>query len=287
VSIQRVHHINCGTMCPFGRRLLGQRGGWLERGRLVCHVLVLETARDGLILVDTGFSTEDVRDPTRLHRTFRALASPALDENETAIRQIEALGFTRDDVRHIVITHLDVDHAGGLVDFPGAQVHVHTREHRAAMERATLKEKQRYIPKQWAHDVKWRLHAERGDTWRDIPAIARLPDVDADVGMVPLVGHTRGHCAVIAKGPDDRWLVHAGDAYYHRDTLDGGDAPPGLRLFETAMQYDGAARLASIAVLRRLAEDDDVDIFSAHDEAELAVRRAAPARPEPYRDHVS
>ncbi|MFD0510570.1 MBL fold metallo-hydrolase [Streptomyces aureus] len=31
------------------------------------------------------------------------------------------LGYAVDDVRHIVLTHLDLDHAGGLPDFPRAR----------------------------------------------------------------------------------------------------------------------------------------------------------------------
>ena len=60
-----MHHLNCGTMCPWGRRLLNGDGGWLEPGRLVCHVLLIESS-DGLVLVDTGFGTEDVRNPAQL-----------------------------------------------------------------------------------------------------------------------------------------------------------------------------------------------------------------------------
>ncbi|MCT9113339.1 MBL fold metallo-hydrolase [Streptomyces mirabilis] len=38
------------------------------------------------------------------------------------------LGFDRTDVRHIVLTHFDADHIGGLSDFPHAQVHVTAAE---------------------------------------------------------------------------------------------------------------------------------------------------------------
>ena len=36
----------------------------------------------------------------------------------------DGAGFRREDVRHILVTHLDFDHAGGLPDFPDAVVHV-------------------------------------------------------------------------------------------------------------------------------------------------------------------
>lgn len=40
------------------------------------------------------------------------------------VRQTETMSTAPSDLRHIVPTLLDVDHAGGLGDFPDAQVHV-------------------------------------------------------------------------------------------------------------------------------------------------------------------
>ena len=61
----RVHHLNCGTLCPHGRRLLAGEGGLLEPAEVVCHCLLIETD-DGLVLLDTGFGVEDTRDLGRL-----------------------------------------------------------------------------------------------------------------------------------------------------------------------------------------------------------------------------
>ncbi len=55
-----IHHLNCGTLCPRGGRLLGADGGWLAEAPVVCHCLLVETS-DGLVLVDTGFGTGDAR----------------------------------------------------------------------------------------------------------------------------------------------------------------------------------------------------------------------------------
>jgi glyoxylase-like metal-dependent hydrolase (beta-lactamase superfamily II) len=83
------------------------------RGRLTSHCLLLEQGH-ALVVVDTGYGLGDVRDPTnRLSRFFLTLNAPELREGDTAIRQIERLGFQASDVRHIVLSHLDFDHAGG------------------------------------------------------------------------------------------------------------------------------------------------------------------------------
>jgi glyoxylase-like metal-dependent hydrolase (beta-lactamase superfamily II) len=273
MTIRAVHHLNCGTMCPLGAALLGQPG--LGRGRLVTHCLLLETARDGLVLIDTGFGAADLAG--RLPRAFRAIAAPRLLPGETAHAQITALGLSPADVRHIVVTHLDLDHAGGLSDFPTARVHLHALEHAAALARPTVRERERYVSAQWAHGPRWELHAEAGDTWRGLPAVTRLTGLDADVALVPMHGHTRGHAAIVVRA-GDRWLVHAGDAYFHRSAIDGRGRPPlGLRALERAMEVDAAARRASLGALRQLRDSyADVELFCAHDPAEHA-RLAASA----------
>jgi glyoxylase-like metal-dependent hydrolase (beta-lactamase superfamily II) len=272
MSIRGVHHLNCATMCPVAGFLLGGRG--LERGRMVAHCLLVETERDGLVLIDTGFGTRDVEGKTRLSRSFRKLVGPTLDHNETAISQVTALGFRPEDVRHIVVTHLDLDHAGGLGDFPRAKVHLHAREHAAAMARSHFKERERYLRSHWSHGPDWQVYTEDGDTWRGLPAVTRLRGLDADVGLLPMHGHTRGHSAVIVKARD-RWLVHAGDAYFHHTAVDGsGSVPLGFALFERATQMDAAARRASVAALRQLRHSyADVDVFSAHDPSEYEALR--------------
>jgi glyoxylase-like metal-dependent hydrolase (beta-lactamase superfamily II) len=274
MTIRAVHHLNCGTMCPIGGMLLGQRAG-LGRGKMIAHVLALETARDGVVLVDTGFGTRDLEGKTGIRRPFYALVGPAFDPAEPAVVQLAAHGISADDVRHLVVTHLDLDHAGGISDFPRAKVHVHAREHAAAMTRSTRLERERYLPAHWAHGPSWEVYAESGDTWRGLPAITKLRGLDADIGLVPMHGHTRGHSAVVAR-VGDRWLVHAGDAYFHRNAIAGhGSVPVGFALYERIAEMDGQARRASVAALRQLRESfSDVDLFSAHDPEEYAHMRA-------------
>ena len=63
------------------------------------------------------------------------------DPRLTAMRQIERLGFSPREVRHIVMTHLDFDHTGGIEDFPWAAVHVSARELDAASRATGFRER--------------------------------------------------------------------------------------------------------------------------------------------------
>lgn len=268
----KVHHLDCFSMCPFNRALTTREGrGWRERGRLVAHCLLVETAR-GLVLVDSGVGLDDLRDPAkRIGRAMLALGGPTLAESGTAIRQVERLGYDPKDVTDIVVTHLDFDHAGGLPDFPRAKVHVHGAELDAATARATLMESERYKPWHWAHGPAWERRLPTGDRWMGFEAVRAVTGRDPEVVLIPMHGHTRGHSAVAVRD-GERWLVHAGDAYFFRDEVHGETAwcPPGLAFFQRAVAVDDGLRRANQARLRELARDHkDVTVFSAHDPTEF------------------
>lgn len=257
---QRVHHLNCGTMTP------------LAAAPMVAHVLLVE--RDaGLLLVDSGFGTTDLRQPKRLGQPFRAVVRPVLDPAETATARITDLGLDPADVTDIVLTHLDLDHVGGIGDFPRARVHVHAVELEAALH-PTLKERARYVAGQWAHHPTWVPHRETGDTWHGLGSVTALGD---DVLMVPLHGHSRGHSGVAVRRPDGHWLLHAGDAYFHTgEKQTPPSCPRALRVFQTVLAQDDRQRRANAERLRELhaAHHDTVTVFSAHDAGELAALQA-------------
>ena len=248
-----IHHLNCGSMCPMGARLVHGKGGFFERARLVCHVLLAET-RDGLALVDTGLGLGDIADPMRLGRKWVRQTAPRLDRAETAFEQVRALGYSPDDVRHVLVTHLDLDHAGGLADFPKATVHVHALEHGAAVTGSVRAREGRYIGKQWGHGPNWKLHAGGGEDWFGFQGVRALDEREPDVLMIPLHGHTPGHCGIAVKGDDGRWRLHAGDAYFHHGQIRTPQAPTplGLRIFQKKADTDRALRMANQERLRVL-----------------------------------
>jgi glyoxylase-like metal-dependent hydrolase (beta-lactamase superfamily II) len=275
VTTPAVHHLNCGTMCPWGQRFVNGEGSATAPGRIVCHVLLIELA-DGLVLVDTGFGTEDIRGPRRLHRGFAAAMRPQLNDAETAISQVQALGFDAGDVRHIVLTHLDIDHAGGLPDFPGADVHVYAREH-AVMQSPPVRERVRYAvgSPHWRHGPRWVTHEVGGDAWLGFESVRVLPAGDPEVLMIPLPGHTLGHTGIAVRAGDG-WLLHCGDAFFNRHELDPvPSCPPALRAFQVLVQADGRARRSNQERLRELAaRHAELDMFCSHDPEQLERARA-------------
>jgi glyoxylase-like metal-dependent hydrolase (beta-lactamase superfamily II) len=291
----KVHHLNCISTCPLGGALMDGRSRSL-RARLSCHCLLVETSA-GLVLVDTGLGLRDCASPRpRLSRFFLALLAPELREEMTAARQIEALGYRRSDVRHIVLSHLDFDHAGGLDDFPDATVHMLGAERSAAEGQSTLLDRMRYRPQQWSTRANWRTYAGvDGDGWYGFANVRTLEGVPPEIVMIPLIGHTLGHAGIAVKRERD-WLLYAADAYFwHEEMSARPRCTPGLRFYQWMMQKEARSRRANQARLRELRtlHGDEVTLFCAHDPIEfervagrpldvpVEPTRPGMARPEP------
>lgn len=252
----RVHHLSCGSFAP------------PLTPEIVCHVLLCETA-DGLVLVDTGLGLGDYADPKGRLGPTRHLLRPSSDDSWTALRQVEALGHSASDVTHIVLTHLDFDHIGGLSDFPAATVHTTADEHAAAITSPDFLDKRRYRPAQWAHGPAWQLHDGPGDEWMNgLTGHEVMPGIT----LVPMRGHSRGHAAVAVDAGERGVMVHAGDAVF--DAASYADVSPSgqslakngmIRTFEKTVGRDRAAIRRNHATLRELNDTDGVTVFPAHD----------------------
>jgi glyoxylase-like metal-dependent hydrolase (beta-lactamase superfamily II) len=270
----RVHHLSCGSLCPHGARLIHGEGRLLERANIVCHCLAIE-AGEGLVLVDTGFGLEDAQSPRRLGPFFGLMNATARTET-TALKQLEELGFSTGDVRHIVTTHLDPDHTGGLPDFPAAEVHVFAPELEAALH-PRLDERLRYLDVHWKHEPKWVPHrSDGGDEWFGFESVRILPGVDAELALVPLIGHSRGHTGVAIR-TGEGWMLHCGDAYFnHAEIESPPSCPPMLRFFQNLTAADRGARRSNRDRLRELAghHGNELTLLCSHDPYELERERA-------------
>jgi glyoxylase-like metal-dependent hydrolase (beta-lactamase superfamily II) len=246
-----VHHLNCGILhAP-------------PNPPAACHCLLLE--HEGrLVLVDAGIGLQDIARP------LERVGQPAIDaagfqfhERLTAVRQIERLGYQAGDVTDIVLTHGDPDHAGGLADFPAAAVHVSAEEHARIGAGHP-----RYSAAQFDHRPRWVPQQPSATPWFGAAARPMLRLGQIEVLLVPLFGHTLGHCGV-ALGHGSRWLLHVGDAYYLRAELTTDDHPVSALAAQRA--DNDALRRESLALLRRIAQHHsaEVELFGYHDFTEF------------------
>lgn len=258
-------------MCPVGGGLFDGFSTGLT-ARLACHCLLIE-ADHGLILVDTGFGLRDMRRPLeRMSPLWLYLDNIQLDERLTAVRQIEAMGFDPRDVRHIVMTHLDFDHAGGLEDFPWAAVHVTQAELDCARSPRGPINRRRYADRQFDEVRHWTPYRSGGETWHGFRAVRDLHGLPPEILMVALPGHTLGHVGVAIKDGAG-WIIHAADAYFDRHEMDHPErsCPPGKRAYQRMMAMDIDLHRHNQGRLRELYRDGrgGVSVFCTHDAVEF------------------
>jgi glyoxylase-like metal-dependent hydrolase (beta-lactamase superfamily II) len=273
MSIDRIHHLNCTTFrLRFARAFDGRRTILDDSLVYVSHCLLVETSHAGLVLIDAGFSTQEVDNPRRVPPIFRFVFRPPWRHEETAVACIKALGLAPEDVRHIILTHLDYDHAAGIADLPWATAHVYAPEMHAALHGKSWRDRIRYDRRQLARHERWDIHdGTGGDSWYGLRKLRPIKGIGDEFALIPLIGHSAGHCGVAVRG-EKRWLIHAGDAYMNCGELQPApNGPASTGLFQPVMQADGVARKNSLRLLSELhrCHGDTVRVVSAHDKTEF------------------
>ena len=264
--IYNIHHLTCGSFCPICAPMFGQKG-W--KAHLVCHCLLVETDR-GLVLIDTGLGTQDyLHTQQRLGSLLTKFGAIVPDIHLSAFHQIQRLGYSLDDVKHIFVSHLDFDHAGGISDFPNATVHVLASEFNATQS-LSLKGKNRYKTEQFKYHRYWNFAEQAdGEAWFNLQKVKGLPLFQDEILMVPLIGHTLGHSAIAVK-KQDGWILFCGDAYFSHLELNPKNSLRALDLTERLLAEDNQQRLRNLKQLQYLAQHEpSIELICAHDPVEF------------------
>jgi glyoxylase-like metal-dependent hydrolase (beta-lactamase superfamily II) len=172
---------------------------------------------DGVIVVDTGAAAH-LKSLPRWHPYFQLSVRFDIEPEQEAGPQLRSLGIGIRDVKTVVLTHLHVDHDGGLAHFPYSRVLASGDEiARTAGIGGTI---QGYLPNRWP---KW--FDPEPLAWRPLPYgpfTRRAPITKTgDVIAVPTPGHTPSHLSVIVRDGEQQIML-AGDASYLESTMLSG-----------------------------------------------------------------
>jgi glyoxylase-like metal-dependent hydrolase (beta-lactamase superfamily II) len=241
-----------------------------------CHCVIFQID-ERVILLDTGFGTREMLDPNSLigdDALFKL--GHIIDPRLTAYERLKSRGIGPEQVTDIILTHMDNDHAGGLHDFPSATVHVSSEELESFH---STRPRAPYKPYQISHHTKFKTYERTGERWFDLEVRSLELPGDLEAKLVPLPGHTLGHCGV-AYREEGKWSLHAGDAYFD-SKVNFEKHAPGLPI-EIAFQTNANDRQASLGRLQtlRTVHGNEVKIFCTHDQQEFVDWTIARGNPD-------
>jgi N-acyl homoserine lactone hydrolase len=211
---------------------------------------LVETAH-GRVLYDVGSDYGKIADPAQRAACYDAagfpFGPPEMHEDDRLPALLARVGVGPRDVDAVVVGHLHFDHAGGLGDFLGAEIHCHPDEWAAARANADGA----YFAGDFAGTHRWRF--ERAEA-----------TLCAGLRIVDSPGHTPGHRSLVVEPRDGRPVILAGDAADLQENLDT-EIAPGLLCRDGEGRVREDLALASIRRLKGLARDIGAELWPNHD----------------------
>jgi N-acyl homoserine lactone hydrolase len=206
---------------------------------------LIET-KNGRILYDVGCDYSKIADPTQRAKYYNPevfdFGAPVMDEAQRLPHQLAKLGLTTADIDVIFLGHLHFDHAGGLCDVCGAEVHIQADELAAANPNDDLA----YFDDEIVMQSNWQVkHGEY--------------DLSAGISAIASPGHTAGHMSLWIEMPHGAPIILAGDAADLSENITDEIAPGNCWQDQTELA------IASIRKLKHLAATEKAELWPNHD----------------------
>ena len=166
------------------------------------HCFLIEHA-DGLVLFDTGQDPACASDPDYFPGgvtglLYRRLARFDLSPEDRVSRQVRAAGYSIDDVRTVVLSHLHQDHIGGLRELAKARIVVADAEWQQM--RQPRAEARGYLTRHVdLPGLQWQRITFDAITDDELAPFSARHDLAADGSLVllPTPGHTEGSMSLL------------------------------------------------------------------------------------------
>jgi glyoxylase-like metal-dependent hydrolase (beta-lactamase superfamily II) len=223
---------------------------------------------EGAIVVDTGQGAHLRETGKSLHPYVRWEVAFRIEPEQEIGPQLRALGVGSRDVKRVVLTHLHMDHDGGLAHFPDAEILVAPGELEIA--RGVAGRLRGYLPQRWpAWFDPAPLPLER-ESFGPFASSRRLTEA-GDVVAVATPGHTADHVSVVVSDGDIAYFL-AGDTSYNEALMLAGKLD--------GVSADEEVSGATLDTIRRFAQSRPTVYLPTHDPAaaaRLASRQLAGA----------
>ena len=207
---------------------------------------------EGVIVVDTGAAAH-LKSLPRWHPYFRFAVRFDIEPEQEVGPQLRGLGIGARDVKTVVLTHLHIDHDGGLAHFPHSRILASAGEiaRTSGISGAMLG----YLPKRWPEWFAPEPLAWQPTACGPFASSARI-SAAGDVIAVPTPGHTPNHLSVVVRDGDHEIML-AGDASYLESTMLSGTVD--------GVSPDETVAAATLARIREFCSQRPTVYLPAHD----------------------
>ncbi len=206
---------------------------------------LIET-KNGRILYDVGCDYNKINDPTLRNRYYNPevfeFGAPDMNPEQRLPNQLKRMGLTEADIDVIFLSHLHFDHAGGLCDLCGAEVHIQADELAAANTEKDLA----YFDNEVVAQKSWVV--KEGEY-----------DLTLGVSAISSPGHTAGHMSLWVEMPKGPPIILAGDAADLIENIKDEIAPGNCWQNQTELAIE------SIRKIKKLAHNEKADLWPNHD----------------------
>ncbi len=201
----------------------------------------------GLVLFDTGCNPEAATNPLGYWGKIAEYLHLRFTPDQAVDRQLQNHGYRVEDVKYVVVSHLHLDHAGGLALFPNARFFIMKGELPYA-----------YWPERRAR-ASFKLNdllPTRRFDWVELEGDTDLMG-DGSLLMLKTPGHTPGESSLLVRLPHHQPILLTGDTAHIRAQLE--------TLSPSAMDFDHRAGRESLTRLRRIRDLGEARIWVMHD----------------------
>jgi len=201
------------------------------------------------ILFDTGNALEASKNPEKHWGETINAYYPIMDEKQYVVNQIKTLGLQPEDINYVILSHLHLDHAGGVGDFPNAQYIVHQKEVQWAFN-PECSQKGAYI----MQDI------DKGIAWQQLDnKFGEAYDLFGDgiIEVYPTPGHTPGHLSVLVNLQSHKPMLLTSDSCYTEENLNDNIAP--------GLVWSAEDSIKTINWIAQLQNEKNVEIVTGHD----------------------
>jgi glyoxylase-like metal-dependent hydrolase (beta-lactamase superfamily II) len=174
---------------------------------------------DGVIVVDTGQGTHLLNHARELNPFVRWEVRFQIEREQEIGPRLRALGVGPRDVKKVVLTHLHMDHDGGLAHFPNTEILVTAGE--LAQARGMLGRIRGYLPHRWPNWFDPTPITLENEAFGPFARSRRLTK-DGAVVAVATPGHTANHISVIVQDGETAFFL-AGDTSYNQELMLAGE----------------------------------------------------------------